>query len=425
MDRKQKLSRPYVIALVACFCVAFSPTVFNFVVDPFNMNRIFQLGFDKPEISVKAHYPLYKMVQYPRSKAKTIVLGDSRARALQDRYFQELGYNDVYNFAYGGATVYEIYDTFRYLTENAEIEKLVIGLPFRSMDARHKGGLNRVPEAIKMAGNPIAYYTSWFVSRTGWTLVEEQYPGATRMLRALMPSFVGTAEAYEFQRPGDISLEALLDPEICAGCDLPAAKPLISLPTSYRHSGYGIGKWSRIWPKIELDRDLPRNFAKQVGTNGAADWRRFEQSNDLWKKLEIIADWSRRNGVTLVFVVPPTIPEMQRRIDDFGLTAANHRFRERLSDLAPVVDLDFDNGFTRTLTHFTDAYHFNAQVARAIVGEIVQLIDAGSASAALAKSRRKDVVCPAKKADATRELSDVGVQMREGRSCRIWRKNDV
>lgn len=425
MDQGYRLPRRYAAVLIAAFAIAFTPTVFNFVVDPFNMNRMVDLDLDKAEISVKAHYPLYKMVEFPRSPAKTIILGDSRARALQDRYFREFGYEDVYNFAYGGATVFEIYDTFRYLSETTKLEKLVIGLPFRSMDARHKNGLNRVPEAIEMAGDPAAYYTSWFVAETAWRLIEDRYPALVNAIRSVVPSFIGSAEAYDFNRPGDISLQELLDPEICGGCELPDAKPVVNLPTSYRHSGYGIGRWSGLWPEIDLDRALPRGFAKQVGTNGAADWRRFEQSDALWKKLAAIAEWCRENKVDLVFVVPPTIPEMQRRIADFGFTAANQRFRERLSGLAPVIDLDFDNAFTRNLKHFTDAYHFNAQAARQIVGEIVQLLDAGSSPAATARDKRREVICPTGTTDTKRVLAHEGVRMNEGTNCRIWRQNDV
>lgn len=425
MDQGNRVPRRYAAVMIAAFAIAFTPVIFNFIIDPFNMNRMVDLGFDKAEISVKAHYPLYKMIEFPRTRATTFVLGDSRARALQDRYFHELGYEDVYNFAYGGATVFEIHDTFRYLTENATIRKLVIGLPFRSMDARHKNGLNRVPEAIEMAGDPSAYYTSWFVAETAWRLIEDRYPGLATAHQSLVPSFINAAEAYEFKRPGDISLQELLAPEICAGCELPDAKPAVKLPTSYRHSGYGIGRWSGLWPDIDLDRTLPRRFAKQVGTNGAADWRRFEQSDALWKKLEAIAEWCRENKVDLVFVVPPTIPEMQRRIADFGFTAANQRFRERLSGLAPVIDLDFDNSFTRNLKLFTDAYHFNAAAARQIVGEIVQLIAAGSSPAATARDKRRTIVCPTGAADTTKVLAHEGVEMNEGTNCRIWRRNNV
>ena len=132
-------------ALAATVVLALAPVAFNLVVDAYDRNDFFELGLDKQEISVKAHYPLYKMIEYPRIKAPTVILGDSRARALQDKYWQELGRTDVYNFAYGGATVHEIYETFKYLRDSSELETLIISLPLRSMDDRFKGGMNRVP----------------------------------------------------------------------------------------------------------------------------------------------------------------------------------------------------------------------------------------------------------------------------------------
>ena len=421
MNKQSHRPGRYLYALCAAALVGLAPMIFNIVVDPFNMNRMVELDLDKREISVKAHYPLYKMIEYPRINARTVILGDSRARALQDRYFKELGYKDVYNFAYGGATVFEIHDTFRYLVANADVDTLIVGLPLRSMDARHKNGLNRVPEAISMATDPVAYYTSWFVAKIGWSLLEDRYP---RLVDTLTPSLIGSAEASEFDHPGSISLEALLNPEMCEECRLPAASRSLRPSGRYRHYGLGLGHWAHLWPEIDIERSLPGGFAKQVGTNGAADWRRFEQSEALWQKLVEMAEWCAENGVELIFVVPPTIPEMQKRIVDFGLSAANQRFRERLSGLAPVVDLDFDNAFTRDIDNFTDAYHFDAGAARQIVGEIVQLIDDG-APASRARKRRKTVLCPVSDAESTLEFSDDNVSLAEGQACRIWRRKDV
>jgi len=37
---------------------------FNFIIDPFNMNGIFKLGFDKKDISYRTNYRLYKLIAY-------------------------------------------------------------------------------------------------------------------------------------------------------------------------------------------------------------------------------------------------------------------------------------------------------------------------------------------------------------------------
>lgn len=414
----------YTAAMAVTAMIALAPIAFNAVVDAFDHNRLVELDLDKKEISVKAHYPLYKMMEYPRIKAPTVILGDSRARALQDRYWQELGRDDVYNFAYGGATVYEIYDTFRYLRETVEIDTLIVSLPLRSMDARFKGSMNRVPEAIALADNPFAYYTNWFVTKTGWRLLQDRYPGLTALFEDVSLWPIQEARAADFTAVSTLSVEALLDPSLCDECALSASVSSLRLPAVYHGHGFGLGRWAGYWPEISIDRDLPQLFAKQVGTNGAADWRRFKQSEDLWNMIEEIASWSAENDVKLVFLIPPTISEMQRRISDFGLTAANHKFRERLSTLAPVVDLDFDTPFTRELGNFTDAYHFGSDPARRIVGELLMLIDRDPKRVATASSRRKDLVCPVTPAETSRSHVEGTLELLEGSSCRIWRKTD-
>lgn len=414
----------YTAAMAVTAMIALAPIAFNAVVDAFDHNRLVELDLDKKEISVKAHYPLYKMMEYPRIKAPTVILGDSRARALQDRYWQELGRDDVYNFAYGGATVYEIYDTFRYLRETVELDTLIVSLPLRSMDARFKGSMNRVPEAIALADNPFAYYTNWFVTKTGWRLLQDRYPGLTALFEDVSLWPVQEARAADFTAVSTLSVEALLDPSLCDECALSASVSSLRLPAVYHGHGFGLGRWAGYWPEISIDRDLPQLFAKQVGTNGAADWRRFKQSEDLWNMIEEIASWSAENDVKLVFLIPPTISEMQRRISDFGLTAANHKFRERLSTLAPVVDLDFDTPFTRELGNFTDAYHFGSDPARRIVGELLMLIDRDPKRVTTASSRRKDLVCPVTPAETSQSHVEGTLELLEGSSCRIWRKTD-
>jgi len=421
MGLKPKL---YTAALAVSALVATAPIAFNVVVDAYDYNRMIDLDLDKKEISVKAHYPLYKMIEYPRVNAPTVVLGDSRARALQDRYWHEAGRDDVYNFAYGGATVYEIYDTFRYLTENADIETLIVSLPLRSMDARFKGGMNRVPEAIELASDPFGYYTNWFVAKTGWQLLEDRYPVLDGAIENVSLWPVSSARAAEFGAFETLSVEALLDPALCEECLLATPNGTLVLPAVFRGHGVGLGRWAGFWPEITIDRDLPNLFAKQVGTNGAADWRRFKQSDELWAMVEDMAAWSAENEVTLIFLIPPTISEMQRRINDFGLTAANHKFRERLSTLAPVVDLDFDTPFTRDLENFTDAYHFGSRPARRIVAELALLLGGDGDGAAAPKGAREGLACPVTKNDITQTHQEGTLQLIEGTSCRLWRRTD-
>lgn len=134
-----------------------------------------------------------------------------------------------------------------------------------------------------------------------------------------------------------------------------------------------------------------------------------------------ISAWSKQNNVQLIFVIPPTIVEMQYRIFDFGYGELNHDFRRRLLKLGLVVDFDFDSPLTRDPGRFTDAYHSNYKVAKLIVGEIVQLVSTDKKIDAKARKRRKDIICPILKKDISNRTADEFMEVLEGKSCRFWR----
>lgn len=96
--------RVYCAAITTAFVLGLAPVLLNFIVDPYEMNAVVELGLDKQKVSEKAHYPLWKVVHFPKDRADIIIMGDSRARALRDKYWHEVGLTGAYNFAYGGAT---------------------------------------------------------------------------------------------------------------------------------------------------------------------------------------------------------------------------------------------------------------------------------------------------------------------------------
>lgn len=417
--------RFYAAMLGLAAMAGLAPAAFNLVVDPYDFNAAVDLDLSKQKISEKAHYPLWKMARYPAGGAETVILGDSRARALRDKYWKELGQTSVFNFAYGGATVQEIYDTFRYVKDNPKLKTLVVGIQLRSFDPDHKRGMNRVPEAIRLTTKPFDYYTSWFVAKVGWRNLGHRYKAQFQQAERWAPHIISPARAEEYGAPGSTPLVRLLSPEACYGCALPEVTGPVNLPVISKGPnlglGRGYGRWAGVWPAIEISRELPARFERQVRKNGRSDWKSFKFSEELWSRIVEIAAWSKAKDINLVFVIPPTISEMQLRMKEFGYGDLNHRFRTRLAELAPVVDFDFDNTLTRDLARFSDAYHFNAKAARNIVGELVQLTSENTDVASKARKRRGALSCPVEAGDTRQMLSDGIVKMTEGEGCRIWR----
>ncbi len=135
----------------------------NWVIDPFGRNGRFDFGMKKEPVSAMLSYQMYKIFRYAKSQEATIVLGDSRSLALKDEYFSAFGMNDVFNFAYGGGTLYEAIDTFWYAVEFGKVEKVVFGIPFSNFDETNC--MNRFPEAREVAKNPLSYYLSPLVTK--------------------------------------------------------------------------------------------------------------------------------------------------------------------------------------------------------------------------------------------------------------------
>ncbi|MCJ8320633.1 MAG: DUF1574 family protein [Colwellia sp.] len=417
----------YIIILLFAFLLGLSPVVLNFVIDPYNINKTFDLKLNKEKISLKAHYPLWKIANFPKETATTIILGDSRALALKDKYWHQLEFYQAYNFAYGGATISEIHDTFAYIKNNSEqLKTLVIGIQLRSFSPLFKKGLNRVPEAIKLANNPLQYYSNSFITKVSWQQVKSHY-NKRKLFSNYLPmssfNFISQANASQVLA-NEESLATLLDPKYCLLCILPKnikPQPLPYIKKINISPIADLGVWQSLWPQVNYSRLLPDSFNNQVIKNAKSDWLHFSFSQQYWSKLVEISQWCRQNKVKLLFLIPPTITEMQQQITNFGFSKDNHQLRENLAKLAPVIDFDFNNEVTNNLSNFNDAYHFNFKLAKAIIGELVQLINESPISTSLAHKRRTIINCPINENDITMKKSDAMTTVTQGKACRIWR----
>jgi len=439
LERKKRLAKTiaignkglvYSLLILTAFLLGLSPVLFNFIVDPYNMNQVFNLDMNKEKISLKAHYPLWKISNYPKETATTLILGDSRALALKDKYWHQLNVNEAYNFAYGGATIYEIIDTVEYLKTSPNVKTLVIGIQLRSFSPLFKKGLNRVPEAIKLVNNPVQYYSNGFVTEVSWKQVEKQYADELKQFKRYTASLnsnlslISSAHAGEMPVDDEKTLEKLLDPANCTNCILPKLTTSQPAPTLTRirpRIATGLGIWTDLWPSISLNRKLPKVFTNQISKNAQSDWQSFNFSQKYWHGLVEIADWSARNNVDLIFFIPPTIAEMQQQITNYGYAKANQDLRLDLAKLAPVIDFDFDSPLTRNVENFNDAYHFNYKVAKMVIGELIQFIDTNPKAKSTALKRRQQIACPLIADEALNYLVSTSVTMSEGYACRIWR----
>ena len=235
------------------------PALLTYAIDPYEMFS----GTSQPkpygELAEKSHYPLWKFTHFD-GKADTIILGDSRARALRDKYWHEFGATGAYNFAYGGGTIPEIYATFKAIRSNPNLKNLVVGIQLRSFDESHKGGMNRVPEAIKATASSVSYLKNWFVARKSWDFFLRRNEVTIDTAAKFVPQLISSAKAADMGRPGTTGVEKLLRPEICFGCDFPdAAEIEVHLHSKGPNLGLGRGFHTNDFEIFRGAIELPRH----------------------------------------------------------------------------------------------------------------------------------------------------------------------
>ncbi|MDJ0614899.1 MAG: hypothetical protein QNJ29_14620 [Rhizobiaceae bacterium] len=377
----------YLYLIFTGFVLGVLPALLNFFVDPYELffekNRSGRIA----EIAEKAHYPLWKLGRYVPGKFETIVLGDSRARALRDKYWNSFEFSSVKNLAYGGGTIPEIYETFKLIKDDPAVKNLVIGIQLRSFDEDHKQGMNRVPEAVSLIHAPEKYLFNWSIAKTSLKVAEAEY-SAVRHLSEFAVSKAKASDKDAFSGLGE-------------------NRTLLDL----------LGETSQ----LETNRILPQKFARQISRNARSDWRGFEFSETYWSFIEDIGQWAKSNRKNLLFVIPPTIAEMKQTIEDYGHRNLDEMLRKRLARLGPVLDFDFPSRLTADLDHFTDAYHFNALIARQIVGEAVAALSSDTVVLSRVMKRRKLIHCTGEGQTFSQPAAGQQLVMGSGRNCRVWR----
>ena len=428
MAKMKKNGIVYSILIAGVFAAAALPIFVNIIVDPYEVNNFIDLDIKKSKISENAHNPLWRISHYNPEEVDLIILGDSRTKSLRDKYWKNLGAKAAYNFSYSGSTLFEIYDTFQFIKFNPNLKTLVIGVPLRSFDEKFKKGINRVPEAIQLYENPIAYNSNWFVAQVAWDLIKDTY-FKNMQFDIADQLFVNKAHAVGFFNKAKPIDQETAKFDTCNNCKLPQEMPtrlFLDYVKPYNHYfGNDMGIWNELWEESYPTKKLNETLLKQVVRNGAGDWRNFEFSEKLWNYLEEISTWSRQNEIKLILIVPPTIMELQNRINDFQLGKFNHIVRMRLAKLGTLVDFDYVNQLTRQPKYFNDAYHFKSTIAQKIIGEILRLIQPDQTQTKT--NNPNDIIrCPIGEEDIRHKVTDGTTTVLVGKSCRIWRtKEDV
>ncbi|MBN1182928.1 MAG: hypothetical protein JXB49_11615 [Bacteroidales bacterium] len=88
------------------------------------------------------------------------------------------------------------------------------------------------------------------------------------------------------------------------------------------------------------------------------------------RELAHISEYCKTNGIKLIFYIPPTHIELQKRVKDFHLEKYEFKFKEDLAGTGTVYDFDYPNDITKNKDNFEDPFHFNDSIAKIVKKEI-------------------------------------------------------
>ena len=149
--------------------------IINFIIDPYNVNSLCELKFEKEIVSYRANYRLYKMQAYKNAPCANIYLGDSRMDGLSLKAVEQVSGEKWFNFAYAGGTAYEVVDSFWYAVGKQALKKVVIGINFNLYNGNNHYNLTQ--EAISTIDNPVRYYVSYNTLRVSLANILYKYLG--------------------------------------------------------------------------------------------------------------------------------------------------------------------------------------------------------------------------------------------------------
>jgi hypothetical protein len=96
----------------------------------------------------------------------------------------------------------------------------------------------------------------------------------------------------------------------------------------------------------------------------------YEECSSTFEEIRRVAEYCDREGITVVFVFPPTHIESQEMASRVGLGETRQELRYRLAEFGDVIDLNIDTAFTRDEENFLDPWHVRHELMKEIARQI-------------------------------------------------------
>ena len=128
-------------------------------------------------------------------------------------------------------------------------------------------------------------------------------------------------------------------------------------------------KINMVSERPEMDKE--QFWQKQLNKTTECFYGRYQYPKDLYDELCKIVEYCQAENIELVFIVPPTHVDLQRRIEDFGLKEEYERFLHDLRSFGvPVYDFDVPGELTMDKALYKDPYHADEEVKEKVVDRV-------------------------------------------------------
>lgn len=118
------------------------------------------------------------------------------------------------------------------------------------------------------------------------------------------------------------------------------------------------------------DSSKEKFWKHQLDVSAKDDYGLYEYPTDYIKDLMEISKYCNLNNIHLVFFIPPTHTDLQKKVKEYNLLAYELKFKSDLKKMGDVYDFDFPSSITENINNFNDPYHFSPTIGEIIVKEL-------------------------------------------------------
>lgn len=116
--------------------------------------------------------------------------------------------------------------------------------------------------------------------------------------------------------------------------------------------------------------DKEKFWQHQLTNTAKKFYEKFSYPETYYLELKKIADYCDTNDIKLIFWIPPTHVDLQKKKSDFGLQEFDSIFISDLQSLGELYDFDYNSEITRNKDDYGDPMHFKRKIGKIVFSEI-------------------------------------------------------